>query len=189
MNVSEIWEENQFVNAFGTANNSINTPENCEWRLWLIIIIDNNNYINADVNGTYLGSFLKYYHLLNDCLYLCEGFNRAVHSLSTWILLLKSSSISQFSLHRWGLKLCFTPQCKGIIWSSGHPSVQKMLFHRTRSPVGKRGKDNLCGTTYCSQSRKRQKLWQWCLESSCHGLKTTLSKGKKKKFLWLASWW
>lgn len=54
-----------------------------------------------------------------------------------------------------------------------------MLFHPTDSPVREGGKDNPHGTTYCSQSRKRQKFWQWCLESPYQGLKATLSKGKK----------
>lgn len=130
------------------------------------------------MNGTYLGSLFKYYNQLNDCLYLYKSFNRAIHSLSSWILLPKSSSTSQFSLNK-GKTYIITPQCQGIIWSTAGPSVQKILFHPTHSPVREGGKDSPCGTTYYSQSRKRQ-FWQWCLESPYHGLKTTLSKGKKK---------
>lgn len=121
MRVPETWEEKQFVNMFGTANKSINTPESCESWQWLTLIINNNNDINPDVNGTYLDSHLKYYHQLNDCLYLFEGFNRAIHSLSSWILLLKSSSTSQFSLHKGGLKLYY------------HSSVQRDHLVNSRS--------------------------------------------------------
>lgn len=160
-----------------------NSQQLCQHtKLWIMIMTNNNNNdINPDVNGTYLGSFLKYYHQLNDWLYLCEGFNTDIHSLCTWILLLKSFYTYLFSLNKGGLKLYYH-SVQRVYLVISRSICSEAAFHSTCSPVIERGKDNPSGTTYCSQSRKRQKLWQWCLESPYHGLKTTLSKGKKKCF-------
>lgn len=136
-----------------------NSQQLCQHtKLWIMIMTNNNNNdINLDVNGTYLGSFLKYYHQLNDYIYLCERFNMDIHSLCTWILLIKSLYTYLFSLHKGGLKLYYHSEQR--VYSVISRSIcSEAAFHPTCLPVGERGKDNPSGTTYCSQSRKRQKL-------------------------------
>lgn len=100
-----------------------------------------------------------------------------LNSIPFLLLLLEYCPLN---LRKEGLKLIISPQLEGIIWLPADLSVQKMFFHPAHSPVGEGGKDNPKSTIYCSQSRKRQKLWEWCPEISHHGLKTRLPKGKNK---------